>query len=150
MANNNSNSTGLSDWLAYYQILIDDVKYAKGQQWHVSYYILILLSAAIGLSKILSIKPVTQIVLFVFSCILATVGTLILSRFQKDLRRYRENISKVRSKFPEDLHDIANYEPAEEDPSYYAFVLYVQIATIWVAVGFAGWAIGFWKLLFCN
>jgi hypothetical protein len=141
--------TELDQWISYYQILIDDVKYAKSQQWQVSYYVMILLAAIIGLSKVLPQKIAVKIVLFIAAFLLATIGTYILLRFQKDLRRYRENIAKIRNVFPDDLKEIATYKPAE-DKSYYVNILYILIGTIWVSVLFVGWVIGFWSILFCN
>ncbi len=140
--------TELDQWISYYQILIDDVKYTKNRQWQISYYTMILLAAAIiGLSTALNQKPI-QIILFIISGLLAAVGTYILVRFQKDLRRYRENITKVRLRFPGGLKEIASYKPAEEDKSYYVNILYIQIGTIWVSVVFVGWVVGFWSILY--
>jgi hypothetical protein len=102
MEESKSQSTKLSDWLAYYQILIEDVRYAKSQQWRLCYYILLLLGAVFGLSRVFGQKSEIIIVLFIISVILAIAGTHFLLKFQRDLKRYRENIKNVRDKFPED------------------------------------------------
>ena len=93
-------SPKLSDWLSYHRLLVDDIKYAKSQQWRLAYYTLLLLAAIIGLSKTLGSGPEVKIILFVTSLALAVAGTYFLRKFQKDLTRYRQNISKVREKFP--------------------------------------------------
>jgi hypothetical protein len=118
MEESKSQSTKLSDWLAYYQLLIEDVRYAKSQQWRLCYYILLLLGAVFGLSRVFGQKSEIIIVLFIISVILAIAGTHFLLKFQRDLKRYRENIKNVRDKFPEDLQKIVRYKPAEEDPTY--------------------------------
>jgi hypothetical protein len=140
----------LSDWLSYHRLLVDDIKYAKSQQWRLAYYILLLLAAVIALSKTLGSEPEVKIILFITSLLLAAAGTHFLRKFQKDLTRYRQNISKVRAKFPDDLRDVATYEPAEGDPTYYADFLHLLIGVIWVAFIFVAWAIKFWNLIFCR
>jgi hypothetical protein len=150
MEESRKESPKLSDWLSYHRLLVDDIKYAKSQQWLLAYYILLLLAAVIGLSKALGTKPEVTIVLFITSLVLAVSGTCFLTKFQQDLNRYRKNIKRVREKFPDDLQDIAKYEPAEGDPGYYATFLYLLIGVIWVGVIFVGWAIKFWHLLFCS
>jgi hypothetical protein len=150
MGNTEPESTNLSDWLAYYQILIEDVRYGKSQQWRLCYYILLLLVALFALSRTLGQKTEVTIVLFIAAVLLGTAGTHFLLKFQKDLRRYRENIKSVRDKFPKDLQEIARYKPAEEDSTYYIDFLYLLIGVIWAGVIFLGWTIGFWGLLFCK
>jgi hypothetical protein len=143
-------SPKLSDWLSYHRLLVDDIKYAKSQQWRLAYYTLLLLAAVIGLSKALDSGPEVKIILFITSVLLAVAGTYFLRKFQKDLTRYRQNISKVREKFPNDLREIATYEPAEGAPTYYADFLHLLIGVIWAAVIFVAWAIKFWNLIFCR
>ena len=141
--------TKLSDWLAYYSILIEDIRYAKNQQWRLCYYVLLLLGAVIGLSRVLGQSPQVRIILFIASVTLAVAGTHYLLKFQEDLRRYRETIRDVRSKFPKDLQELVRYKPAEEDSTYYIDFLRLLIIVIWAGVVFVGWGIGFWGLLFC-
>lgn len=143
-------STKLSDWLAYYQILIEDARYAKNQQWRLCYYVLLLLVAVIGLSRALGQKPEVTTILFTTSVILAIAGTYFLLKFQKDLRRYRQTIGNVRDKFPEDLQELVRYKPAEGESTYYVDFLYLSIGVIWAGAIFVGWTIGFWSLLFCK
>ncbi len=143
-------STKLSDWLAYYQILIEDVRYVKNQQWRLCYYTLLLLVAVIGLWGALGQMPKVRVILFTTSVILAIVGTYFLLKFQKDLRRYRQTIGNVRDKFPDDLQELVRYKPAEKDSTYYTDFLCFLIGVIWAGVIFVGWRIGFWGLLFCK
>ena len=150
MGNIEPEKTNLADWLAYYHILIEDVRYAKSQQWRLCYYILLLLVAVFALSRTLGQKTEVSIVLFITAILLAIAGTYFLFKFQKDLRRYRENIKNVRNKFPKDLQEIVRYKPAEEASTYYIDFLYLLIGVIWAGVIFLSWTVGFWGLLFCK
>ena len=71
----------LSDWLSYHRLLVDDIKYAKSQQWRLAYYTLLLLAAVIGLSKTLGSEFEVTIVLFITSIILAVAGTYFLHKW---------------------------------------------------------------------
>jgi hypothetical protein len=143
-------TTNPADWLAYYQILIDDIKYAKQQQWRLAYYALLLFAAVVALSGYLDSKPSSTITLFIVKFFLAVSGTYYLRKFQRDIRRYRTNVSTIRNKyFPPDLRDIAQYEPADKDPYYYGDFLTLLVAVIWLSWFFVAWAIDFWRLLFC-
>jgi uncharacterized membrane protein len=150
MEESKTESAKLSDWLSYHRLLVDDIKYAKSQQWSLTYYTLLLLATVVGLSKTLGSGPEVKIILFLVALIIAVAGTHFLRKFQKDLTRYRQNISKVREKFPKDLKKIADYVPAEGDPTYYADFLHLLIGAIWVAAIFTAWAINFLDLILCK
>lgn len=142
-------TASLTDWLAYYKILIEDIKYAKTQQWRLAYYTLVLLGAIVALSQYLNPKLPATIVLFIAALLIAIFGTYYLRKFQKDLRRYRTNVSRIREKrFPADLREVSKFEPAEKDPAYYTDFLNLLIVVIWVGLFLVGWAIKFWHLLF--
>jgi len=144
-----SESVNLSEWLTYYRILVDDIRFAKQQQWRLTYYTLLLLAAIIAISRHLEPELSATIVLFIIALALATAGTYYLERFQKDLIRYRSDVAKIRQeKFPPDLGNIAAYKPAEKDPAYYRDFLILLIIVIWVGLFLVGWAIKFWHLLF--
>jgi len=95
----------LSDWIAYYQILIDDIKYAKRQQWNLCYYALLIFGAIVGLTQIgnLNLKNYIDEIRWI-AVGLATSISCFLIQFQLDIWRYRKNVKKiVKNKFPEDL-----------------------------------------------
>ena len=150
MEESNKEPPKLSDWLSYHRLLVDDIKYVKNQQWRLTFYTLLLLAGIIALSKTIDSGPEVKIILFIISLMLAAAGTYFLLKFQKDLTRYRENISKVREKFPDDLRKIATYVPAEGDPTYYSDFLFLLVGVIWATLIFVAWAIKFWNLLFCS
>ena len=85
MEESKTGSPQLSDWLSYHRLLVDDIQYAKSQQWRLAYYILLLMAAVIGLSKTLGSETKVTIILFITSLMLATAGTYFLHKFQKDL-----------------------------------------------------------------
>jgi hypothetical protein len=150
MEEQNSTDISVSDCLSYHQTLIDDIKFAKGQQWRLAYYILLLEGAIIGIFKALPKRTAITIVLFTTVLVVSAFGTLFLFKFQKDLTRYRGNIKKIRANFPEELKKISAYEPAEGDSTYYAGFLVFIVSVIWVGFVFVGWIIGFWNLIFCT
>ena len=139
----NNHKTKLSDWLTYHKILIDDIQYAKNQQWRLAYYTILLLAAVFGLSKVLITNSVIVNILFLIAILLGVVGTYFLLKFQKDIKRYRQNIGKVRENFPEDLYHIAKFEKAEGKPTYYASFLILMIGVIWAGVFIVGWSLKF-------
>ena len=143
-------SPSVSNWLSYHQNLVENIKYAKSQQWRLAYYILLLLAGVIGLSRTLGAQPQVSIILFLIAVALAVAGTHFLLKFQNDLTRYRKNIKKVREKFPVDLQELSAHEPAEGDPSYYTDFLYLLVSVIWVATALVAWVIGFVQLVFCR
>jgi hypothetical protein len=145
-----SPSIAVAEWLSYHQTLIEDIKFAKSQQWRLAYYVLLLQGAIIGLSKTLPTHNVTIIILSMATLFIAIFGTYFLLKFQNDMTRYRSNIKKVRSKFPSDLKEIATYESAEGDPAYYSGFLYFIISFIWLGAILVGWSIGFWNFIFCR
>lgn len=139
------------DWLSYYKILIEDIRYAKNQQWRLAYYTLLLLGATAAASRYLKPPLQATIALFLAALALSIFATHYLFKFQRDLWRYRTNVSRIREeKFPDDLRDISKYDPAEKDPYYYSDFLTLLVVVIWVVLFFVAWAIGFWQLLFCD
>jgi hypothetical protein len=134
MQKTNYSPIELSNWIAYYKILVEDIRYAKNQQWRLTYYIVLLLAALIGLSELFKRNWILQTILIIAAILLAIFGTRFLCKFQKDLTRYRSNIGKIRKKFPGYLHDIAKFEPAEGNPTYYVSFLSLLIGVIWVSV----------------
>jgi hypothetical protein len=130
----------LSDWLVYYQTLIDDIKYAKRQQWNLCYYALLIFGAIVGLTQIenLNLKNYIDKIKWV-AMGLATFTSCFLILFQRDIWRYRKNIKKIiDNKFPNDLADIASY-PKASSRFYYIFFLIFSIGIVWtgyVAVWF--------------
>ena len=76
----------LSDWLAYYQILIDDIKYAKRQQWNLCYYALLIFGAIVGLTQIenLNLKNYIDEIRWI-AMSLATFISCFLIQFQFDI-----------------------------------------------------------------
>ncbi len=148
MEESNNKTIELSDWIAYYKILVEDIQYAKNQQWRLTYYIVLLLAAIIGLSELFKTKSILQIILLIAAVLLGILGTYFLNKFQKDLTRYRENIGKVRNKFFGDLQEISRFEPAEGNPTYYVSFLSLLIGVIWVSVFFVVWGLIF-KIVPC-
>jgi len=51
MSDSSNKKAELSDWLAYHKSLINDIQFAKNQQWRLAYYTVLLLAAVFGLSK---------------------------------------------------------------------------------------------------
>ena len=122
----------LSDWLAYYQILIDDIKYAKRQQWNLCYYALLIFGAIVGLTQIENLNLKNYIDEMRWIAVgLATLISCFLIQFQLDIWRYRKNIERIiDNKFPNELADIASY-PKASGRFYYIFFLIFSIGIIW-------------------
>jgi len=135
-------------WFQYFQIVIDDIKFAKMQQWRLVYYILLLQVAIVGVYAMPGKFYMEITILFTLSAFLAIFGTYFLIKFQNDLTCYRNRKGKCIDNFPYDLRDIVRDEKAEGDPGYYISFLRLQISIIWISVALVGWIIGFWKLIF--
>jgi hypothetical protein len=145
MVEHNSPKISLSDWLSYYQILGEDVKFAKLQQWRLAYYILLIQGAIIAIHTQLTGKIAATIMLFIITFFVSAVGTRYLYRFHDDLKGYRENMFKVIKKIPDELIKTADLKPLEEVDKQYKIFLGFIVSIIWTGFVFVGWILGIWN-----
>ena len=92
------------DFRMRFRIYIDDIKYVKTRQWTVTYYLLLLIAAIIGLQPVLrdtlgtvclrQTHPNLIIVSFVFVTIIGIIGTYFQLDFQCRLKKYRGYLRK--------------------------------------------------------
>jgi hypothetical protein len=78
---------GMSQGVAtIYRVLFDELKFAKTQQWKITYYLLLVLAAIFGIGKALELKVWEKILGSAFVVVLVGFGLEIL----RDLQRYME------------------------------------------------------------
>jgi len=90
-------SSPQEDFRMRYKIYIDDIKYAKSRQWTVTYYLLLLFVAVVGLAEllkfeILEVSIIVNILLSVSALIVGFLGRFFLDKLHNDIVRYRKNL----------------------------------------------------------
>jgi len=117
---------GISDWIAYYRILIDDIKFAKRQQWNICYYTLLIFGAIIGLTQIKNLELRNYVCLIIsIAAFIAIYVSYLLIQFQMDIWRYRKNAKIIiENKFPYDIASIASYPKAASWKYYVSFPIF--------------------------
>jgi len=97
MDSNNYGQSTLADFRMLYQVTIDDIRYIKGRQWVVTYYLLLLFAAIIGFSETIGLDQIDnwrweKLVLSGISVGIAILGICFLIGYQKTLAGYRRRL----------------------------------------------------------
>jgi hypothetical protein len=73
-----------------YRVLIDELRFAKRQQWMVSNYVLVLMAALFGVARLASVMIVGKFVLWVLVLAVVGFGLALLVHLQAYLHTTRE------------------------------------------------------------
>ena len=147
--NDKNSKTEAEELRMLYQITIDDIRYAKRQQWAITYYGLLLITGILGFYKLIqssktNIACFEKGILFALAVLIALMGTWILCTFQKSLCEYRERLVRIinkkenfSKKFKDALGDISR----DYTSFYYYFgsIVFPFILILWIAAGFVFW-----------
>jgi hypothetical protein len=99
-----------------YSISIEDIRFAKKQQWQISFYALALM---VGLAFLQGTSTLpywlTDIPLFknIFNVLISAValaGILLLLGIERDIRKYRTRVQQVRNKLSPQAQEILKLE----------------------------------------
>jgi predicted membrane protein len=109
-----------SDFRVQYQIVIDDIRYAKTMMWKIVNYALLIFAALVAANNLVS-KLRCQYLEFYMKCVLllfiiidAVLAIFYIFDIQKTIRNYRRRIVKVRNYLSPTLNDVCKI------PSNYA------------------------------
>ena len=130
-----ANSKEEEEYRMYFQVLIDDIRYSKKQQWNTIYLTLIAIGAILGvffavvskenfLFQCLPIVKITPRWFLTVICIfIAGLGIMYIGRYYRDIGRYRYKTRCIlREKFCEYTKNIADEDEkpdAKKDPKWY-------------------------------
>lgn len=117
----------------YFQVLIDDIRYSKQQQWNTIYLALVAIGAILGIFLAVESKvnflcqplPIVKITprwfLTVICSFIAGLGIMYIGRYYRDIGNYRYKSRRIlREKFSEYTRNIAREDPdAKKDPEWY-------------------------------
>ena len=143
-----ANSKDEEEYRMYFQVLIDDIRFSKKQQWNTIYQTLVAIGAILGvflaveskanfLCQSLPIVKITPRCFLTIICVLiAALGIIYIGRFCVDIQRYRYKSRLIfREKFSDDMWDIAKEDPdAKKDPEWYK---QQQCEFLWFVIPFS-------------
>lgn len=134
-----SDQTRTAAWLTYYDILVNDIRFAKSQIWRLVYYVILLYAAIFYLSNSPHFGTVGKYILFFSSLFLASFGSHYLLGFYKDIKIYRKKLEDTRVNLPCDLGKIAR--PESTDPKHER-LKHLLLIVIWISFLLVVWAMG--------
>lgn len=123
------NSKEEEEYRMFFQILIDDIRYSKQQQWNTIYLTLIAIGAILGVflaiqekANCLSQSPSFRYFLIGVCVVISSSGILYIKKYYGDIGRYRYKSRLIfREKFSDRMWDIAKEGPdAKKDPEWYS------------------------------
>jgi hypothetical protein len=130
-----ANSKEEEECRMYFQILMDDIRYSKQQQWNTIYLTLIAIGAILGVFLTVESKgycfaqplPILKISLRSFLigiCIfILGLGIAYIWRYYVDIERYRYKSRLIlTNRFSDDTETIAEKEPEWFESKWYKFL----------------------------
>ena len=139
------NDTNIKDQaLTIYSKLIDDIQFAKLQQWRTVYYCVILLGAILTSTKTFC-SPSSKFINLILSIVSGAIGILgciAIIIFQRSLNEYRKKVNKLKYEFfSNKFIDLKILQISKERSKLYYFlsgcvILFAFYATILFATIF--------------
>lgn len=110
-----------------YSTTVEDIRFAKRQQWQITYYALILMAAIYYFMGKYQVFPLSKILI----SIVGFVTIVLLCRIEKDIHsRYRPRIDAVRNKLSHDFQSIILIEQDYLKSKYKFGYLFIMCMTV--------------------
>ncbi len=130
-----------------YRALIDELKFAKQQQWAITNYLLLLMGAVFGVAKLTSKSPTSceKAVWCALVAAVVVIGVSLLLNLQLHLHNTRARQQRMEQTFsPEDRRLVRDEPPAENvdarDPiEWFVVVLCTVVTAAGILAGYAIW-----------
>jgi hypothetical protein len=144
-----ANSREQEEYRMYFQILIDDIRFSKKQQWKTIYLTLVAIGAILGIFLAVESKanflcqhlPIVYITpksfLTIICIIVAGVGIMYIGRYCWDIQRYRYLSMRIlRTKFSKGLRNILNKDPDWYTLNKSKFIKFLRFLKFFRVLGF--------------
>jgi len=89
-----------------YAISVEDIKFAKQQQWRITYYTLILMASIFYLRTYYQLHYFCDIFLLIATPLIAFVALYILIKIESDMLNYRSKIVQVNDSLSDEFINI--------------------------------------------
>jgi len=102
-----------------YRAFIDELRFAKQQQWTITNYLALTMAAVFGVAKLVSKSPTfsEKVVWCALLVVIWSVGLFLLFDLQAYIRRTRARQNEMEKTFSPEDRKLAQWEPPDESPS---------------------------------
>ena len=121
------------DYRLIYSISVDDIRFAKQQQWRITYYTLIIMSGIYYIRSHYILSCFWEIFLPICTSVACISAVVILGFIEKDIRRYRSRLLQVRASLTNEFMSIVKLDKKYLTKSYKPGYLLIQRVSILVS-----------------
>lgn len=85
---------------------VEDIKFAKLQQWRITYYAMLLMAGIFYIRTYYQLHCFWHICLIIFILVLAFIALMLLYKIEKDILKYRTRIKEIQGNLSQNIQGI--------------------------------------------